>query len=455
MKKRALTLLLAAILCANVFACDESTTELPDDTTAEAAIPSELTVWLDAYTNKYMRGLLDVFAKEHPQVEIITEDYSDMPIPDYRTKLASELMAGSGPDVLLVSNTANNTLYNLTKLLQNDVFLDIAETGADLSNCNAKVMKAGEFLGTQYLVPLNYVLDFLLTTEERLADYGIVCGKGLRAFADSVDRIYDAGNYVLTRYLTTEALWRTNGLSFIDYGKNRLIVNDISKTALEELAYSINQLFPGLFTEPGKGTSYYFPRLLKNYNGNLADAFVSGDLVFYGGEAFLGAYSDIPMFMGACDAALRAGETPTLICLPKLTGGVAAPTVDNYLVVNANSANRASAGLFIESAVGLESQYTVSGTAGIPVNNELMELRRAFYVDGEIDDTYRFKQWSSYPEQVVNRYFEAVDGMSDGVYIDYTAASKLDTICKEYAKSGDIDAAIQAGASALELYLGE
>ena len=45
--------------------------------------------------------------------------------------------------------------------------------------------------------------------------------------------------------------------------------------------------------------------------------------------------------------------------------------------------------------------------------------------------------------------------MSDGVYIDYTAASKLDTICKEYAKNGDIDAAIRAGASALALYLGE
>ncbi|MBO5218192.1 MAG: extracellular solute-binding protein [Clostridia bacterium] len=455
MKKHALSLMLAAILCTNLFACDQSTTELPDDITAEAAIPSELTVWLDAFTDEYMQGLLDVFAKEHPQVKIITEDYSDMPIPDYRIKLAEALMAGGGPDVLLVSNTANNTLYDLTKLLRNDVFLDIAETGADLSGCNAKVLKAGEFMGTQYLVPLNYGLDFLLTTEERLTDYGIVCDKGLRAFADSVGGIYDAGNYVLMRYLTTEALWRTNRLSFIDYDGNRLIVNDKSKTALEELAYSVNQLFPGLFTEPGKGTSYYFPRLLKDYNGISADAFVSGDLVFYGGEAFLGAYSDIPMFMGACDAALHAGETPMLISMPKLTGGTSAPTVVNYLVVNANSANRASAGLFIESAVGLESQYTVSGTAGIPVNNELIELRRAFYVDGVIDDTYRFKQWSSYPEQVVNSYFAAIDGMSDGVYIDYTAASKLDTICKEYAKNGDIDAAIRAGASALALYLGE
>ncbi|MBE6613331.1 MAG: hypothetical protein E7632_12660 [Ruminococcaceae bacterium] len=106
MIKHALSLMLAAILCANLFACDQSTAELPDDITAEAAIPSELTVWLDAFTDEYMQGLLDVFAKEHPQVKIITEDYSDMPIPDYRIKLAEALMAGGGPDVLLVSNTA-------------------------------------------------------------------------------------------------------------------------------------------------------------------------------------------------------------------------------------------------------------------------------------------------------------------------------------------------------------
>lgn len=427
-----------------------------DDTSAVPAEDMELRVYFDSYTKNYMQGLLDVFAKEFPEIKIISEDYSDMNIPDYRTKLVGDLMAGDGPDVLLVSNTANNTLYNLVKLLQNDVFLDIAETGADLSGCNEKVMKAGVYNGTQYLVPINYGLDFLLTTAERLDEYDIVYDKGLREFSDSVGSIYDAENYVFMSYMTTETFWRVNGLSLIDYQANELTTNEKNTSILEELAYSANKLFPDLFTVPGKGTEYYFPRMLKNYNNIAANAFISGDLAFYSDNSFLGAYGTISMFMSACDTILKADQTPKLIHMPNLEGCKSAPAVNYFLSVNANTKNAAAAGLFIESAVGLESQYTVSAQAGIPVNNELVEIQREFYVDGEINENYSFKEWDAYPEQVVNYYFDHIDSMTDGVLIDYTAASKLDTIIKEYAlNSENFETALTSGKRTLEMYLNE
>ncbi len=438
--------------------CASETPVLPDsdDTSAVPTEDMELRVYFDSYTKTYMQGLLDVFAKEFPEVEIIVEDYSDMNIPDYRTKLVGDLMAGDGPDVLLVSNTANNTLYNLTKLLQNDVFLDIAETGADLSGCNEKVMKAGIYNGTQYLVPINYGLDFLLTTEERLDEYDIVYDKGLREFSDSIGSIYEAGNYVFMSFMTTETFWRVNGLSLIDYQANKLEASEKNVTTFEELAYSVNKLFPELFTVPGKGTEYYFPRLLKNYNSIAANAFISGDLAFYSDDSFLGSYGTISMFMSACDTILKADQTPKLIHMPSLEGCTSAPAVNYFLSVNANTKNAAAAGLFIESAVGLESQYTVSATAGIPVNNELVEIQREFYVDGEINENYSFKEWDTYPKQVVNYYFDHIDSMTDGVLIDYTAASKLDTIIKEYAlNSENFDAALTSGKRTLEMYLNE
>ena len=66
-------------------------------------------------------------------------------------KLAAELMAGKGPDVIVNSNyLGTNSMENLTKLLQNDVFLDISELSVNLDGCNAAVMEAGMFEGRQY-----------------------------------------------------------------------------------------------------------------------------------------------------------------------------------------------------------------------------------------------------------------------------------------------------------------
>ena len=54
--------------------------------------------------------------------------------------------------------------------------------------------------------------------------------------------------------------------------------------------------------ETGADLSGCNAKVLKDYNGISADAFVSGDLVFYGGEAFLGAYK------------LRGKQLPLMRC---------------------------------------------------------------------------------------------------------------------------------------------
>ena len=148
----------------------------------------ELSVWLDGYSGDYMNALLDQFVRENPGVTIKSSDFTDVNIPDFRTKLANDLMAGEGPDIVLASNTANNTIQNLTKLLQNDIFLDTAELSVDLSGCDQRVLAAGVYEGKQYMIPLNYSVGFMVTSEERLSKYG-VDDSDLGSFADSLEGI--------------------------------------------------------------------------------------------------------------------------------------------------------------------------------------------------------------------------------------------------------------------------
>ena len=122
--KRYVTALLALLLTASFVGCVGDTTSDVSDSvaTGQTQEDGELLIWYDTCSKDIMMGLITEFQKEYPGIEVITEDYSDMIIPDYRTKLAGELMAGGGPDIVLSNHDNNNVVQNLTKLLQNGIF---------------------------------------------------------------------------------------------------------------------------------------------------------------------------------------------------------------------------------------------------------------------------------------------------------------------------------------------
>ncbi len=93
-----------------------------------------------------MNAILDQYVRENPNVTVSSNDLTALNIPDYRTKPANDLMAGEGPDIVLVSNTTNNTIQNLTKLLQNDIFMDIDTLSPDLSMCSRQALSAAATL---------------------------------------------------------------------------------------------------------------------------------------------------------------------------------------------------------------------------------------------------------------------------------------------------------------------
>ncbi|MBQ4606350.1 MAG: extracellular solute-binding protein, partial [Clostridia bacterium] len=140
------------------------------------AIPQEITVWADGTHNNYLSVLVEYFQKEHPGIAVHMEDHSRMAPDEYRTLLETALAEGTGPDVVLLWNNGNETtdyLPELYRMIREGLFLDVSTLGADFSACNSTVMGIGRYDGEQYIVPLNYSLGFLYTTEERMAEAGI------------------------------------------------------------------------------------------------------------------------------------------------------------------------------------------------------------------------------------------------------------------------------------------
>ncbi len=423
--------------------------------TAEKCEEMTLHVYLDAYTKEYMLGLIEQFVRENPQIDVITEDYSALNIPDFRTKLAGDLMAGEGPDVILAANQTNNTAQSFTKLIQNGAVLNLNTLSPDLSACAPAVLKAGQYNGQQYLIPLNYSLGFLLTTEQRLKEHGISCEGDLQAFAASLADLYEAEKYAFLDVFTIEFLYRQNGLNLIDYDEKQLSSSEKDIETMRKLSKTYGDLFPRIF-EGNTMMQYQFTNKLKNYKGSVEEAFLSGDLVFFSAPAFMGAYENLTYMNSVCQKILEKGETPVLLQMPTVDGQMASPCVNYYLFVNGNTSNTAAAKLFIESAVGAASQYAVSAQAGIPVNTEIVGAMRSFYTEGVKHETYDFVNRCAFPPQITDTYFSCIDGMSDGVYIDVMSCGRLFSIIRTYlTDGGSIENAYTIGKQQLEMYLAE
>ena len=87
-------------------------------------------------------------------------------------KMSTEIMAGTGPDIL----TSRFSLP-FEKLRGSGALADIYELSESsdigLNNCNSNILKYGISNGKLYVIPLYYSPDVFVTTEETLAKYGL------------------------------------------------------------------------------------------------------------------------------------------------------------------------------------------------------------------------------------------------------------------------------------------
>ncbi|MBR3998021.1 MAG: carbohydrate ABC transporter substrate-binding protein, partial [Clostridia bacterium] len=376
-----------------------------------------------------------------------TVDCSEMTPDDYRTKLHDELMNGGGPDVMLIFNDGNENrdyLPDLMKMIRNDVFLDVNSLYIDFSACNQTVMKAGIYEGKQILVPLNYGLGMLYTTEERMAEAGIEYREGmtLAEFAEPFGEFYENNptKKAFINYLTSQFVFPHSAAAYIDYENSSFMDAAEGLGLMNQHIEAFDLLFPGIFDDSETLTSYMFYRNLKNYGSSDRDIYKSGDLIFMSGRNFDGSYENITALNSLYAEDIAKGETPVVFPLPTLTGEAPAPHITYALVVNANTKNKRAVERFIEYAVSEENLKT-SGAAGMYINDDLMEHRKEFYLTKGIDknDPYPLPKFCEFDPEFVESYFDMIDNMSDPIpFIDRTVSGYMFSLIRNGSINGEL-----------------
>lgn len=92
------------------------------------------------------------------------------------TQISTEIMAGSGPDIISLSQKLpfeklieSRSLMNIYDLLKDDN----SSNAINLDDYNVNILNAGVYNNGLYIVPLFYGVDVLVSTEERLKNFDI------------------------------------------------------------------------------------------------------------------------------------------------------------------------------------------------------------------------------------------------------------------------------------------
>ena len=258
MKTRILSLMLTLALLLSAFAGCSSDTETPKDipdntptgTSPDAPETEPDYSWfetpedtgkLEIYSpgNLYsslLNPAIEIFKELYPEIEV---SYTILSDEEFETRIRTEIPAGKGPDLVLMTDTTFPDIY---KTMQTDLFEDLNPYfGTDeeiaLSDFVKPVMDAGLMNGKRVLAPLNYQLSILMTSQSILDELGMTAEElePVDGFCEGAERFHekypdstlfmDMGgvNPAVGDLLT---MYRTFGFNLIDYAKNEISIDE-------------------------------------------------------------------------------------------------------------------------------------------------------------------------------------------------------------------------------------
>ncbi len=188
LSRRVLCGLLSALLLFSVMGCYGEEQEAEDDKVLRILV--ERNDYYDTNGLEYQIELaIQRFAKEYPDYQIVLEE---LPKPEngraeMLQKIRTELMAGKGPDVLLLSNAYSvfewtnprEPLFADIELsMRNGLFYDISEfynadTALQKGELEPVIMEAGVLDGARYVLPLRFDIPVMFVEKNRFAETGL------------------------------------------------------------------------------------------------------------------------------------------------------------------------------------------------------------------------------------------------------------------------------------------
>lgn len=342
------------------------------------------------------------------------DDYSHS--DDFKKRLTTELMAGGGPDVILI---ADQLFPDVNKVIKSNLFLDMApyleaDEAFDIDWFIRPAIEAGEYKGRQLFVPIHVRIPLLLSTNESLE-------------ALSISKTHEDMNALL------EGLENISGMrSFSsDWAPFYLLPN---YSGIPLIDHEVNAALP--FSEKAKT---FFFRAKELYGRDIAPNIVNGALRTVDADTYegisqglfvYGCENDVSYAIYMCYLLTALGE-PNLQAMKTVDGGVLA-TIDEALAINVNTKNPQAAYAFIRLALSRYIQHPeILPARSVPVRidgwKERIERAARNYVGARLnvnggrilaarlpDEVYDYLY--TLPEKVTECTFSASSGVSNKYY---------------------------------------
>jgi len=400
--------------------------ETPRSTAKKEEEKLELLLYYDSYNKEYMDLLVENFRESYPEVTVLLRDYTDMTSREAKVQLGEDLKNGNAPDLILDYVTSGySRIPDLMPMLDDGKFLPLEELNLDLSDCNKAVLTCGEYRGTQYFLPANFSLGYLMSTDSRMTDLGIYDASKvtLAEFSQKIALYYDnyPEQYAFPAQFSAAYLPYHDGMSFFDKETGELLPEEDVRRIVEEYSkYYREGLFPGFLSERNYMTA----------SGNsLVETFLAGDLLFCGAPHFLGGFDTLMLFNRTFTELTESGELPVLFTLPASDGKAPAPMMNWYFAVSADTENRTAVKRFIENAIHHETQCRIGWYYGLPVNDYALDLIYEFYTDPDSFSRRQYKSvfpvFGEFLREFVDSYFEPIRNMRRTTFTDWHVTSWL------------------------------
>lgn len=317
---------------------------------------------------RMMEKAVTLFRASHPgvRVELVQEDFDAGQGYDAYQQVAAEIMAGGGPDVILV----NDSLMDVEKMVRQGVFADMEPffeaDGFDWTPYNQTIMDGGVWDGRRYMVPLSYDFPLYVTTRTALEETGfdVDACKDFRGFLEESRRFMADSSQTRRLFyerILTPAVWDA-GLLFADYDGKTV---DLSSPDLKD------------YYEWKKLLAAHVPDGYLIGNDLCAPAAVrDGEVLwasgFYASSTFYFQYG-----------ALKTIGEAVMMPIRDLNGGIQAQ-IKYPVAVRANSENLQNAYDFLKIVLGKDVQGGFASFSGGEELSVLDQVNEEYYHNSSI-----------------------------------------------------------------------
>ena len=407
------------------------------------------------YANSTYKTILESieerFLQKYPGASLQIVDLSNLSDNDYRTRLATDLAAGEGPDLIL---TDAMDMTNLTRLISNGALSDLNQMNKDFGNVNwsdyhEAVCSMGIIEEKRYFVPLSYSIGLLLSSEERLNKAGIRYeNTDLETFCDDINRYLIAN----PDKIAFEEYWEA-----VDFPERfDAYTQDASRSVYD----CWKKLFPGIFDGVEAVKHYNIYYRLGQYDNSIWNVFAAGDILFLNTPINRGTiYETLYGNNSRYNSILSLGEKPVFMTVPTLDNAPTRATISCLAAVPTAASNKAASMAFTEYLLSMDGQYYVARSLGIPVSHEFTEhMLNVYRADGwDNNKEYYLPAFVKFDAKVLDWYEKTLQNVQPTSLVDGNMKSIWSSALRPYvqSKTDDFATCYNEAISKMKIYENE